>query len=372
MEDRGIIKKISEPTDWCAPMVPVIKKNGNIRITVDFKKLNQNVKRPHLMLPNLDDIAPKLAGSKVFSTLDISGGFYQVPLEPESAPLTAFITPHGCYHFTRVPMGINIGPESFQMKIQEKFGNLPGCEIIMDDMLIYGEDVQTHDARLKEVLKTVEEAGIKLNKDKCHFQQSQVKYFESIISGNGIKPDPEKVEAISKMPAPSNITALRSLMGMLNYFTKFVQDLATEMKPISDLLKNDVTFTWSSVQEKALQAVKSKLSQAPALSFYRSDRSTIVSDDSSSYGIGGLIMQRDSTGKIYPIAYCSRTLTSMEKKWAQIEKEALASVWACEKFSKYLVGLQNFELWIDHKPLVPLMMTTDIDRAPVHCQRLLL
>ena len=114
MEGAGIIKKITEPTEWCAPMVPVVKKSGDIRICVDFKKLNQSVKRPHLMLPNLEDIAPKLHGARFFSTLDVSGGFHQVPLHPESAPLTIFITPFGRYCFQRVPMGINLGPEEFQ------------------------------------------------------------------------------------------------------------------------------------------------------------------------------------------------------------------------------------------------------------------
>jgi hypothetical protein len=119
MLNDGIIREQTAPTDWCAPMVPVVKPNGKIRITVDFRRLNESVKRPHCMLPNLDDIAPKLAGSKVFSTLDASSGFFQIPLDEDSKPLTTFITPFGRYSFERVPMGISLGPECFQTKMRE-------------------------------------------------------------------------------------------------------------------------------------------------------------------------------------------------------------------------------------------------------------
>lgn len=372
MEGSGIIKAIANPTEWCAPMVPVIKRNGDIRICVDFKKLNQAVKRPHLMLPNLGDITPKLSGAKVFSTLDISGGFFQIPLCQESAPLTTFITPFGRYCFQRMPMGINLGPEVFQRKMHEKFGNLEGCEIIMDDILVYGKSMEEHDFRLKQVLDAIQEAGVKLNAEKCRFRKKSVVYFGHIVSAEGLQPDPGKTEAIRNMPAPSNITELRSLLGMLNYLSKFVSDMATVVKPMSDLLRADVVFSWSSPQQAAFEEVKKRISKVPVLSYYRTDRPTIVSADASNYGVGAVLLQRDDEGQTRPIAFASRTLTNSEKKWAQIEKEALASVWACEKFSKYLVGLPKFDLWTDHKPLVPLMTTTDLDQAPIRCQRLLL
>ena len=242
MQDADIISEVKEATDWCAPMVPVTKPNGSVRITVDYKHLNENVKRPHCMLPNLDDIAPKLAGAKFFTTLDASSGFFQILLSQESSRLTTFITPFGRYAFNRVPMGISLGPEAFQQKMQETLASLEGCEAIMDDTIIYGRTEEEHDARLRAVLARIRKSGLKLNRAKCHFKQQQVKFFGHIISESGIRPDPDKIKAITNMPAPSNVTELRTLCGMLNYLSKFVPEMASELKPITELLRKDVAW----------------------------------------------------------------------------------------------------------------------------------
>ena len=142
MERKGIIVKVTEPTDWCAPIVPVIKKNGDVRICVDLKKLNKAVKREHFMLPNLDDISPKLCGATVFSKLDASSGFHQLPLEEDSCHLTTFITPFGRYCYRFVPFGITSAPEIFQRRMSEVLSGIDGAETIMDDILVYGHTVE--------------------------------------------------------------------------------------------------------------------------------------------------------------------------------------------------------------------------------------
>ena len=371
MQTDGIIRKVTEPTDWCSPMIPVTKPNGKIRICVDYKKLNEGVKRPHCMLPNLDDIAPKMAGSTTFSVLDASSGFFQIPLDEESRLLTTFITPFGRFCFQRVPMGISLGPEVFQSKMQEMLKGLEGCEAIMDDTIVFGRTEEEHDKRLNAVLKRVEESGLKLNKSKCQMKKKEVKYFGHKISAEGISADPDKVKAIQELPAPKSVSELRSVCGMFNYMSKFVDSLATTMKPMTDLLKKTSVWSWGPAQEQSFNQAKDKIAKSTTLAFYDPQKDIIVSADCSSYGVGAVISVKEENG-IKPIAFASRTLTPAEKQYAQIEKECLALVYACNKFETYLIGLDSFELQTDHKPLVPLTMTKDLDQAPVRCQRLLI
>ena len=190
MVESGVIRYVTEPTDWWAAMVPVIKKTGAVRICVDLKQLNTAVRREHHMLPSLKDIAPKLAESKVFSSLNDASGFWQIPIDEDSQLLTTFITPFGRYAFCRLLFGISSAPEILQRRMSTLLEGLDGVEVIMDDILVHGQKREEHDVRLNAVLRIINDSGLKLNRNKCVFRKTELTYFGHLIGGDGIKPDP--------------------------------------------------------------------------------------------------------------------------------------------------------------------------------------
>ncbi|KAK3098958.1 hypothetical protein FSP39_024697 [Pinctada imbricata] len=367
MQSLGVITKVDQPTDWCAGMVVAQKPNGKVRICVDLTKLNESVRRENYPIPSIDQELASLSGASVFTKLDANSGFWQIPLAKESSILTSFITPYGRFRFNRLPFGIASAPEFFQKRMSEEVAGLPGVLCHMDDILISGKNQEEHDNNLERVLQKIEAAGLTLN-DKCVFSAESIKYLGHIIDRNGIRADPDKVRAINDMRAPTNVSELCRFLGMVNQLSKLMPNLAETTKPLRDLLRRENQWYWDETQQSSFENIKRELCSTPILAHYDPSRQTIISSDSSSYGLGAVLIQKQEDESYRPIAFASRSLTNTEQRYAQIEKEALASTWACEKFSDFIVSL-SVKIETDHKPLLALLGSKRMDELPARIQR---
>eukprot|EP00731_Ephydatia_muelleri_P034154 Em0049g1a len=353
------------PRRVAIPLLPRVKAELERMVQLGT---NESVCRERHPLPVVEQVLAQLTGAKVFSRLDANSGFWQIPLSPESALLTTFITPFGRFCFHRLPFGITSAPEHFQKRMLSILSGVEGVLCMMDDILVHGKTQEEHDSRLHEVLRRIQRSGLTLNKEKCFFSLPEVKFLGQVIDSEGIRPDPAKVSAIRQVPEPTNIGDVRRFLGMVNQLSKFSPNVAERTQPLRDLLSKKNMWIWGEAQKKAFQEVKEALSSRPLLAFFDPVRETIVSADASSFGLGAVLLQKQLKGELRPIAYVSRAMTPTEKRYAQIEKEALALTWACERFSDYLIGLQ-FHLQTDHKPLVPLFSNKNLDELPIRVQR---
>ena len=368
MQQSGVISPVKEPTEWCSGLVVVPKPSGKVRLCVDLTRLNTAVRREVHPMTSVDESLAKLGGSTIFSKLDANSGFYQIPLDPESALLTTFVTPFGRFRFNRLPFGISSAPEIFQRTMSEILEGLPGVICHMDDILVHAAQQEEHDERLRAVLTRLCTAGLTLSVEKCAFSQKSITFLGHVISDEGIQADPRKTTAITKFPAPTNVTELQRFFGMVNQLAKFVPSLTDTNAPLRQLLKSDTQWTWGPEQQLAFDGIKAKISSPEVLAHYVPTRETIIAADASRSGLGAVLLQVQPTGDRRPVCYASRTLTSAEKNYAVNELEALAITWASEKFSDYVLGL-NYTVETDHKPLVPLLSTTELCKMPPRIQR---
>ena len=261
-----------------------------------------------------------------------------------------------------MPFGISSAPEHFQRRMNDIFNGLPGVVCLIDDVLVYGSNVEEHRTRLQSVLQRIQTAGFTLNMEKCEFGKTSIKFLGHLINSDGITADPQKTAAIREMERPKSFPELRRFLGMVNQLGKFSPNIAELTKPMRELLSKKSTWLWGPNQDDTFQKVKSELASPPVLAWYDPSRDTKISADASSYGIGAVLMQHIE-GQWKPIAYASRSMTNTETRYAQIEKEALATTWAAEHFSDYITGRQVL-IETDHKPLIPLLNTKHLDSLP--------
>ena len=302
-------------------------------------------------LPNPQDLFAALAGGTMFTKLDLSQAYQQMLLDEESRKYVTVNTHMGLFQYTRLPYGIASAPSLFQATMEQVLQGIDGVLVYLDDILITGSTEQEHLARLDLVLERLEAHGLRLKVSKCAFLQQRVEYLGHMIDSNGLHPTPSKVHAISHAAVPKNVSELRSFLGMLQYYSWFIPNLSTILKPLHDLLQADVQWKWTPECQAAFTEARQALVSAKVLTHYDVNKPLTLAADASPYGVGAVLSHTMDNGEERPVVFASRTLTKTEQNYSQLEKEALALIFAVRKFHSYIYG-RRFTLVTDHKPLV--------------------
>ena len=354
LEQQGILQKVSH-SDWAAPIVPVPKKNGRFRICGDYKvTVNQVLDVEQYPLPKPEELFATLAGGSVFSKLDLSQAYLQLQLDEASTPYVTINTHQGLYSYTRLPFGVASAPAIFQKMMDTVLQGIPGVIVYIDDILVSSKDNESHLRSLEEVFVRLEKHGFRLKQEKCAFLLSAVEFLGHHISKDGIRVLPDKAEAIAEAPAPTNVTQLRSFLGLLNYYGKFIPNLSTTLHPLNALLRANTKWNWSPECAKAFQEAKDHLTSARVLTHYDPDLPIAMAADASAYGVGAVISHVFPDGSERPVAFASRTLHASERNYSQLDKEALSLVYGVKKFHQCLYG-RKFTLITDHQPLTSIL-----------------
>lgn len=354
MEKSGVIKRINH-SEWASPLVVVPKANGRVRITGDFKNtVNSQLNITQYPIAMPEQIFHAVSGSSIFSKLDGSNAYHQMEVEEECKKFLVVNTHRGLYRYNVLPQGIASSPAIFQEFVDKMIQGIKRTGTYIDDTLS-GDMVESeHLQTLRKIFKRMREHNFYLTKEKCEFCKPHVEFLGHILSKRGIHTDPNKVSAIESIQHPQNITELKSFLGLVNFYNKFVPNFANNCEPLYRLTRDDIEWQWTKECESAFNQVKSALSGAPILMNFNPNLPIGVSCDASSKGVGSVLFHRvQEGGKTVekPIAFASRVLSPAERNYSQIEKEGLSIICALKKFYRYLCG-RRFILVTDHKPLL--------------------
>ena len=358
LESKGIIRPSESP--WNAPLVIVPKKNGDIRLTVDYRKLNAVTKRPIFPIPETRQLLDTLHGSVYFTTLDLSSGYYNVPMAEKDIEKTAFSTRKNHWEFVRMPMGLSTSPSTFQKLMHKAFDkeNWHQCLIYLDDILIFSKDLEEQAQRLRIIFERVRAAGFKLSPEKCEFMKNQVSYLGYTISKEGTKTDTKKIERIQNWKRPESAEELRSWLGLCGYYRQFIKDYAKLAAPLENLCKkiwnkksrrSKSIIEWDEVCTKSFNQLKIALTSAPVLSYPTKEGKFILDTDASHDCMGSVLSQiQDGQEKV--IAYASKKFSQSERQYCITRKELLSVYHFVNHFRHYLLG-RSFMVRTDHRAL---------------------
>ncbi len=348
---------------WSAPIVVVKKKDGSLRLCCDYRRLNSVTAKDSYPMPRIDDTLEALAGSCVFSTLDLVSGYHQVPVAESDKEKTAFVTHKGLFQFNRLPFGLCGASATFQRLMTRALGELLDgiCLVYVDDIICHTSGFDAHLGALRQVFEKLRQAGLTLRVDKCRFFETNVTFLGHIISEEGIRTDPEKVRTVHEWPVPTSQTELRGFLGLAGYYRKFVKGYATIATPLNKLLSK-TEFRWSKEAQEAFDALKLRLTNSPVLAFpdCSSEAGVFILDTDASNHAMGAVLSQVTDGEERVVAYASKAFSKSEKNYCTTKKELLAVVHFARLFRPYLLG-RHFIVRTDHASLQWLRNLRDVE-----------
>ncbi|XGW05285.1 hypothetical protein V3C99_016006 [Haemonchus contortus] len=365
LQKRDIIEKSSSP--WAFPIVLVEKKDGSLRLCVDYRELNKKIKQDSYPLPTIEAILQSLAGKKFFSTLDLCSGYWQIPLSKTAKEKSAFTTPEGLFQFKVTPFGLSTSPAVFQRLMDNVLHDLLGKEVFcyIDDIIICTETKARHLELLGKVCEKLKGAGLRLKAKKCVLLQNKVAFLGHLIDSEGVHMDPGKVAAVRDYPRPKNVKELRTFLGMASYYRKFCLGFSKQAGCLFNLTSAKAKWAWNQEHERAFEKVKSMICSAPVLAqpdieaARRGDRPFVICTDASTTGLGAVLSQEGKDGHLHPIFFASKSLSKAERNYHITDLEALAVVFALRRFHMFIYGLPTTVI-TDHQPLTALFQRSNV------------
>ena len=343
--EKGVIRPSVSP--WGAPVLFVKKKDGSMRLCIDYRELNKLTIKNKYPLPRIDDLFDQLKGAECFSKIDLRSGYHQLKIKPEDIPKTAFRTRYGHYEFLVMSFGLTNAPAAFMDLMNRVFKKYLDKFVIVfiDDILIYSKNEADHENHLRITLEILRKEKLYAKFSKCEFWLKEVQFLGHVVNRHGVKVDPAKIEAILNWERPKTPTEVRSFMGLAGYYRRFVQDFSKIATPLTKLTRKDEKFEWNDKCEASFQELKQRLVTAPVLALPDDKGDFVIYSDASLKGLGCVLMQH---GRV--IAYASRQLKTHELKYPTHDLELAAIVFALKIWRHYLYG-EKCEIYTDHKSL---------------------
>ncbi|GAB5407488.1 MAG: hypothetical protein Aurels2KO_57190 [Aureliella sp.] len=363
MLDRELIRPSKSP--WGAPVLFANKKDGGLRFCIDYRWLNQRTIKNRYPLPLPEELMDRLQGAKVFSRLDLRSGYWQMPIRPEDQEKTAFRTRYGHYEYKVVPFGLTNAPPQFMAMINDLFRDFHDrfMVVFLDDIIVYSKNEEEHAEHLRLVLDKLAEHNLYAKASKCSIAVKELDFVGHWISADGISPHRSKVQAIRDWEPLTSVPEVRSFLGMVSYYRRFIRQFSKVAAPIQKLVKKDQPWEWGAEQEAAFAALKESLTTAPVLLIPDPDKPYVVVTDASDFALGATLMQEADDG-LQPVAFLSRSLNSAEQKYSAYERELLGISYALAQWRHYLEGApKGTTVYTDHQPATHFLQQRVLSRT---------